>query len=96
MKTLDAVFHPEPNPVSIKFVRHSPGRRRGSDITMYDVSCDTASQAGLVRSTFAKFRRREKPVARPASLENINVHPLVFIVLTLPQIVLVLSLGMHR
>ena len=77
MKALNAVFHPDPNPVSIRFIRHSPGRRRGSDLTMYDVSCASSQQASLVRSTFAKFRRRENPVTRPAGLEEINIHPLV-------------------
>jgi hypothetical protein len=71
------LLSPGPNPLVIKFVRHSPGRRRSSDSTMYDVCCSTKECSELIRSAFAKFRRRENPVQRPAELANINIHPLV-------------------
>jgi len=76
-KILDVLFAPESNLVSIRFIRHSPGRRRSSDLLMYDVNCGSAYHGGLVRSTFAKFRRRENPVPRPPELKDINIHPLV-------------------
>lgn len=74
---LKAIFDPDANPVSIRFVRHSPGRRRSSDLTMYDVCCATPESSELVRSSFAKYRRRDSPVPRPASLQDINIFPLV-------------------
>jgi len=76
-KVLDLIFAPESNLISIRFVRHSPGRRRGSEVTMYDVNCGSAVQGGLVRSTFAKYRRRDNPVPRPPELKDVNIHPLV-------------------
>jgi hypothetical protein len=74
---LTAMFNPAPCTVGIKFVRHSPGRRRNSELTMYDVACETREGSELVRSTFAKYRHRENPVTRPPLFADINIHPMV-------------------
>lgn len=74
---LSAIFSPDTNPVTLRFVRHSPGRRRNAEITMYDVCCSTKEMADLARSSFVKFRRRENPVPRPPLLKDVNLFPLV-------------------
>jgi len=68
---------PDSKPLSIKFVRHSPGRKRGSDHSMFDVCVDSKVSADLVKSAFAQFRRKENPVPRPPDLKDVNVFPLV-------------------
>jgi hypothetical protein len=77
MSALSTLFSPDPNPVVIRFVRHSPGRRRTSDSTMYDVCCSSVAQSESVRTLFAKYRRKDNPVEKPPELANVNIHPLV-------------------
>ena len=73
-----AMFSPESFDVDVKFVRHSPGRRR-NDTTMYDVCLGSVAQAESIRARFAGFIRRDKPIQRPPQLANISIHPLVSI-----------------
>ena len=65
--------------VSLQFVRHSPGRRRGSDQSLYDVCTDSKASASMVKAAFAQFRRKDNPLPRPPELKDINVFPLVSI-----------------
>jgi len=82
MDLLRVLLKPEQNKVCLQFVRHSPGRRRGSEQTLYDVCTDSKSSASMVKAAFAQFRRKDNPVPRPPELKDINVFPLVsFIVL---------------
>jgi len=80
MSAISKMLNPDENPVKIRFIRHSPGRRRNSELTMYDVSCETKEMSELVRAGFAKYRRRQNPVSRPPELADVNVHPLVRLV----------------
>ena len=73
------MFKPEPFVTDIRFVRHSPGRRR-NDSTMYDVCLGSSVQSEAIRTRFAQYLRRENPVARPPELQNIAIHPLVIII----------------
>ena len=77
MDALEVLFSPDPNRVTIRFVRHSPGRRRNAETTMYDIATTSKSDSLAVRSAFAKYRHKESPVVRPAELKDINVFPLV-------------------
>ena len=81
-KVLSAMFSPEPHQVVIRYVRHSPGRRR-NDVCMYQVCTATASQSEAVRGRFSQFLRRENPLPRPPELTNVGVYPLVCIILLL-------------
>jgi len=77
MDLLDVAFRPGVNPVVIKFIRHSPGRRRSSETSMYDVCSSSKANADSVKLVFSQYRRRENPVPRPPELKDINVYPLV-------------------
>ena len=70
------MFGSEPFDLDIRFVRHSPGRRR-NDTTMYDVCLGSVAQSEAIRARFSQYIRRDSPVARPAELTNISIHPLV-------------------
>jgi len=85
---IDVLFGSQPHTVVVKFVRHSPGRRRNSDTSMYDVATDSKASAELVKSTFALFRRRENPVSRPPQLVDVNVFPLVRVFVYFPHAIL--------
>jgi len=67
----------EDHQIVIKFVRHSPGRRRNAETSMYDVATASKANAYLIKSTFSQFRRKENPVPRPPELADVNVFPLV-------------------
>ena len=73
---ISIMFRPEPNPVVVRFVRHSPGRRR-NDLCMYQVCTASAAQSEAVRGRFAQYLRRESPLARPPELSNVSIYPMV-------------------
>ena len=79
-KVIAAIFSPDQFAVDIKFVRHSPGRRR-NDTTMYDVCTASAAMSEAIRNKFSQFLRRDNPVVRPPELAHITIHPLVSIAL---------------
>ena len=76
-KLISVMFHPEAFNADIRFIRHSPGRRRG-ETTMYDVCTGTAALSEAIRSKFSQYLRRDSPVQRPPELLGISLHPLVF------------------
>jgi len=76
---INILLKPDPGTFCVKFVRHSPGRRRGSEQTMYDVCMSSKVSADAIKSGFAQFRRKENPVVRPPEFADINVFPLVSI-----------------
>ena len=85
-KLISIMFSPESFDADIRFVRHSPGRRR-NDVTMYDVCMGSVAQSEAIRSKFAQYLRRDAPVQRPPELANISIHPLVCIfILSVSQV----------
>ena len=73
---LCAMFRPDAHPVSIRFVRHAPGRRR-NDVCMYQVCTASSAQAEAVRGRFSLYLRRESPLPRPQELTGISIYPMV-------------------
>ena len=78
-KLITVMFSPDPHNVAIRFVRHSPGRRR-NDVCSYQVCTASAAQSEAVRGRFAQYLRRASPLPRPQELNNVSIYPLVHFV----------------
>ena len=75
-KLLVALHKPDVFSGEVRFVRHSPGRRR-NDSTMYHVCMANSAQSEAARSKFSQFIRRDDPLPRPPELMGVAIHPLV-------------------